>query len=306
MDAEQIELVRGQDGVFTRAQWRAAGEVRGVLDAQLAARRWQTLNESVMVAHNGPLTDRQRQWAAVLSAQAPVAVCGLTALANWGLRGWADEAVHVVVRRGARMLPVKGVTTVVHESRRFHAHDVVDRRPPCTSLERSVVDAAAWSPSAWTAFRIVIAAVQQRLTTADRLLETLAAAGQVRHCRQLRHLLADVSGGAEALSEVAFLRWCRRHALPRPMLQVRTDTAGRRRYLDAEFRRRDGGTLWVEVDGGVHLTLDTRWEDAVKDNDAWLAGRRSLRLISAAIYADDVRALRQVRQALGLPTLVSA
>lgn len=289
-----------QGGIFTRTQWRASGGSTDQLQAQIDAGRWRALNNLVVCRHNGPLTPAQEEWAAVLSAWGPVALAGLTAMTKLGVRGWETSDVHILIRRGATVLPVPGVNVVIHESRRFQTADILPRHPPVTSLERSVIDAAVWSAPVWTAFRIAIAPVQQRLTTGERLLDCLQGVGRVRHRRPLMSLLADVSGGAGALSEVAFLRWCRRHGLPKPRLQVRVDSRGRRRYLDAVFDRPDGSALWVEIDGGVHLTLQTRWEDALKDNEAWMSGQAGLRLVSAAIYADDPRALRQLRTALGL------
>lgn len=286
--------------MLTRADCLARGMSEAEIRAQLAAGRWQALNERVLCRHNGPLT-RDEQWsAAVLSAQPPTGLCGLTGSASWGLKGFEVGDVHVVVRRGAKVLPVTGVSVVVHESRRFSAADVVAGRLPRTSIERSVIDAAAWSADAVLACRITIAAVQQRLTSAGRLRSALEEAGSVRHCRRLRALLVDVEGGAEALSEVAFLRWCRRHGLPAPRTQVRKDFRGRRRYLDAEFTASDGRTVWVEIDGGIHLDLSVRWQDMAKDNEAAIAGQRVLRFTSAAIYLDDPVALEQLRRMLGL------
>jgi len=293
-------LLADQAEVFRREQWYAVGGDRAALQTQLDARRWRALNDAVVVAHNGPLTRQQQLWAVVLGAQPPAALASLTAMELLGVRGFETTSVHVLVRRGARVLPLLGVAVDVHESRRFDTGDVVPRLPPTTTLERAVVDAASWAPDIWTAFRIAVAPVQQRLTTGDRLLETLLAQGRIRFLRPLQSFLADVSGGAQALSEVAFVRWCRRHGFPKPRLQVRTDVRGRRRYLDAWFQRPDGSTLWVEIDGGVHLSLATRWEDQLKDNDAWLSGRRGLRLVSTAIYGDDPRAVEQLRQALGI------
>jgi hypothetical protein len=83
--------------------------------------------------------------------------------------------------------------------------------------------------------------------------------------------------------------------------QRRTDSAGRWRYLDAEFRRpADGKPVGVEIDGGIHLLLSVRNDDTIKDNDASIDGRLVLRYASAGIYADDPRIVRQMRRALGL------
>jgi hypothetical protein len=122
----------------------------------------------------------------------------------------------------------------------------------------------------------------------------------VRHRRQLLALAHDLLGGADALSEVEFLRFCRRHGLPRPICQRRMDSAGRWRYLDATFIRRDGTLLRVEIDGGIHLSLAVRSRDTLKDNDAGLRGRLVLRFTSAAIYADDAQVLAQLRQGLAI------
>jgi hypothetical protein len=294
-------VLRRQDGLLTRGQLRRSGVTESRVRAQIAGCRWRAVNDAVVCTHNGPLTESQARWAAVLSAQPPVALCGLTALQQWGVSGFATAVIHVVVGRGCRVLAVPNVRVAVHESRRFGIGDIsTEHGPATTNLERSVIDAAAWSPNPWTASRIVVAPIQQRLTSAAALRGALKSAGHIRHSQVLRALLADLHGGAEALSEVEFLRWCRRHGFPKPDLQVRLDGIGRRRYIDAGFRRTDGSKVLVEVDGGIHLTLATRWQDSAKDNDAVIAGETTLRFPSVAIYSNDPVAVRQLRAALAV------
>ncbi|MDQ1695123.1 MAG: hypothetical protein QOJ03_476 [Frankiaceae bacterium] len=295
------ELAADQDDVVSREQLLALGFSQGEIAAQVEAGRWRRPNEAVIVLHNGPLTRDQREWAALLSAPAPTALCGLTAARRGGLTGFDTDVVHVLVQRGARLLPLPGVAVKVHESRRFTAADIfVLNMPFRVSIERALIDAAAWSRSPREAARIVVAGVQQRLTTARSLLDELERAGRVRHCRLMELLLADLLGGAQALSEVEFLRFCRRHGLPRPELNRRNDSTGRTRYLDAVFTLPDGRRVRVEIDGGVHLSLTQRWLDTSRDNDLVIAGRAALRFPSVAIYANDAGAVRQLRQALGL------
>lgn len=292
-------LLTVQHGMVTRSQLRGEGVTWSAIRANLRARRWRVLNDQVICTHNGPYRPEQARWAVWLSAPFPCALCSLTAMELHGVRGFETDAIHIVVQRGARVLPTPGVATVVHESRRFTAEDVCHRSsPPSTTLERAVMDAAVWSKDYQTATRIAVAPVQQRLTSAVRLADELALAGRVRYRRLLGAFLADIDGGAQALSEVAFLRWCRRHGFPRPQLQVRLDARGRRRYLDAVFVGRDDRRIVVEVDGGIHLTLRARWQDTVKDNDAALDGELTLRFPSVAIYSDDPRAITQLRRAL--------
>lgn len=290
-----------QSGVATRRQLLDGGHAWAFIRSQIDAGRWRELNEKVVVGHNGPLTWRQRLWAVYLSAPDPAGICGLSSLQSWRVKGFETDDVHVLVGRGARVLPVDGVKVVVHESRRFSAADVVmARRPPCTRVSRAAVDAAAWSPNVWTAMRVFVAPVQQRRETAVVMRAALLEAGHIRYRRQLLALAADMCGGAEALSEAAFLGFCRRHEFPTPRCQRRMDRAGRWRFLDAEFELPNGRIVRVEVDGGVHVVLSVRAEDNLKDNDATLAGKGVLRYASPLIYGDDPRAVAQLRRALGL------
>ncbi|MDQ1706503.1 MAG: hypothetical protein QOF18_2869, partial [Frankiaceae bacterium] len=292
-------LASDQCDVVTREQILALGISRSSIAAEIDAQRWRRLNEVVIVLHNGPLTVEQREWAVILSAPDPSALCTLTALRRAGLVGFDTETVHVLLERGAKLLPLPGLAVHVHESRRFGAGDVrVIAQPRRVSHERAAIDAAAWSRSAHQAARILVAVVQQRLTNPQLLSRELDVVGRVRHCRMMRLLLIDLSGGAQALSEVEFLRFCRRHGLPKPTMNHRVDSAGRRRYLDALFTLADGTTVSVEIDGGVHLNLMQRWLDTSRDNDLYLEGRSGLRFPSVAIYTDDRIAVRQLRQAL--------
>lgn len=295
------QLADDQADVVTREQLYATGLTPGEVNAQVTARRWQQVNEAVVVLHNGPLTRAQQEWAVLLSAPAPSALCALTAARHAGLRGYDDSLVHVVVQRGAKVLDLTGIPVRVHESRRFTAEDVwTFHQLRRTGNARSLLDAAVWSRLPADAARLTTAGVQQRLVTPAELSDELERAGRVRHRRMLRLLLNDLHGRAQALSEVEFLRFCRRHGLPEPRMNVRTDVRGRRRYLDAELVGRDGRVVRVEVDGGVHLSLTQRWLDTARDNDLYLAQRHGLRFPSVAIYTDDPRAVRQLREALDL------
>ncbi len=230
-------------------------------------------------------------------------MCGRTAAAADGLAGWEDDVIHVLVRRGERPSPLPGLAIRVHESRRYEeARDRhPSRTPPRTRLERSLVDAAVWSRSERTACGLLVAGVQQRLTRAERLAGELQAAGRVRHHRLLLQVLHDVAGGAQALSELDFARFCRRHRLPEPERQVvRRDPDGRRRYLDAVLRRRDGVAVAVEIDGAVHLVAETYWSDMARGNEVVIGGDRLLRFPRIALELDEHMVADQLRRALWL------
>lgn len=210
-------LAERQFGVVRRSQLVQLGVSNHVIDAALDAVRWQSLNALVIVMHNGPITLHQEWSAAVLAAEGPACLGGRTAVQAAGVVGWEVEPIHVLVRRGAKFNPLAGIDVKVHESRRFTADDIhPTRTPPQVRIERALVDAAVWSPAPRTACGLLAVGVQQRRTTVPRLRTVLEDAGSVRHRRLLLSVLTDIEGGAQAVSELDFLRFCRRHRLPRP------------------------------------------------------------------------------------------
>jgi hypothetical protein len=141
--------------------------------------------------------------------------------------------------------------------------------------------------------------VQQRLTTAPRLLRELDQAGPIHRRRLLRLLLADIAGGAEALSEIDFARLCRRYQLGRVVHQlIRPDAKGRRRYLDGEIEGPSGRRVRFEVDGAVHLLASSYWDDMKRQNELFIARTPLLRFSTYAFRFEEAVVADQVRRAL--------
>ncbi len=142
---------------------------------------------------------------------------------------------------------------------------------------------------------LVTAAVQQRLTSASRLLTCLDRLGpRVPRRRVLRETLADVEGGAQSLPELQFVRLVRRASLPPPELQVllRLD---RRRYLDAVWR---AYRLHVEVDGRQHLEVRAWDDDQLRQNEVGIDGWLTLRFPSWIVRRRPELVADQVSRAL--------
>jgi hypothetical protein len=173
--------------------------------------------------------------------------------------------------------------------------------PTRVRVERALVDGASWAATPRAACGLLAAGVQQRLTVADRLLAELETAGAIRYRRLLRSALIDIAGGAQAVSEIDFLRFCRRNGFPRPLLQVaRRDSAGRRRYLDATLKGPTGKIVRVEIDGALHLVVRRYWDDMSRGNELSIAGELTLRFPSFVIHDDDPDAVGQLTRALEL------
>ena len=298
-----VELADRQLAVARRAQLEELGLTNGQIDRMLSSGRWRSDAEGlVVVLHNGPLTATQEESVAVLAGGRLCGLAARTAAARGGLQGWPAHKTEVLVPRGTTYPELRLVDVKVHESRRFTDADLHPMAwPPRVSIERALVDAAAWSARPRTACGLLAAGVQQRLTVPGLLLDALEQAGQIRFKGLLRSALVDIEGGAQAVSEMDFIRFCRRNRLPEPQHQVvRRDRDGRRRYLDATLVGPTGRIVRVEIDGALHLVVQTYWDDMYRDNEASIARETQLRLPSFVIHANDPKALEQLRRALDL------
>jgi hypothetical protein len=167
-------------------------------------------------------------------------------------------------------------------------------------LPDSLVVAAASFSNERPAIGLLAAAVQQRIVAAAELITAVTTATRTRHRAALLRALADIGGGADALSEIDFGRLCHRFQLPQPTRQaVRVDEAGRRRYLDAEWRLPDGRVVAAEVDGAVHLSPQRWYADQLRQNEVVLDGTVVLRFPSWLIRTEPALVARQLRRALG-------
>jgi len=90
----------------------------------------------------------------------------------------------------------------------------------------------------------------------------------------IRATLADVAGGAEALSELDLCALVRRFGLPEPDRQVERRDGQGRRWLDAVWHQ---ARLVVEIDGRWHMDVRAWWADMERDNELTVDGYRVLR-----------------------------
>jgi len=291
-------LARRQGGALSRAQLRLFGVDERAVAHQLRGERWQAVGPNVVVTTTGPLSVEARRWVALLSAPEPRALAAWTALEVRGLRRWERDDIHLVVPRGARPAPLPFVQ--VHESRRFTRDDVV----PCagldtTSVTRSALDAAAWAASGREAGGVLAAVVQQRLTTAERLLVEVQRTRTVKHRREALLVLGDVAGGSQSMAEIDLVRLCRRHGLPLPERQVvRRDASGRRRYLDVTWTLASGRSVLLEVDGGLHAAFEQWADDGLRAMEVTRPGETVLRLSAHALRFAEARVVKALRRHL--------
>lgn len=276
------------------AGWTSAG-----IRAQVRAGRWQRIGRAVIL-HNGEPTNAEVTRAGLIVLGPRAVTTAFTALEQWGLTGWQRNRIHVLVPRGARVVRPDEIPLRIHYTDRwdpstFNQHRQLHRPSP------AAVRAASTFTNPRPACGLLAATVQQRLVRPADLVGAVENEPRVRHRAALLSAAHDIAGGAQALSEIDFAQLCRSSGLPQPVRQaVRTDPFGRRRYLDAEWRRADGQRVVVEVDGALHLVSQHWWDDQLRQNELVIDGDVVLRYPSVVVRCREPIVIDQLVRALVL------
>lgn len=270
-------LLRAQDGVVARRQLVSVGASRADVRRMLARRELVEVHPQVYVTHTGRPSRRQLEWAAVLAC-APAALHRESALDAHGMtRDRAPtsnrEPIHLLIARERRISPPAGV---VLERVADHAAWVQQhRRPPRAAFEFALLKAASARDEAG-AIALLSDAVHQGLTTAERLVETIAALTRLRQRALLTEVLADVAAGTRSVLERRYLRDVERaHGLPPGERQLRQHTGSGVVFRDIRY---PGQRTLIELDGAFgHRDSVDRWADLQRDLDASVSDHVTLR-----------------------------
>lgn len=279
-------LAAGQDGVVGRRQLYRAGVPRWLVQRELRVGRWQRTGRQTVAVHNGPLPVEARRWVAVLELGPRAALAGVSALQHDGVSALTDEAIHVIVPRGAQRRRLPGV--VRHESRRFREQDVTAAGLRRTAPAVSAVQAALWAVTARQAAFVLTVVVQQGLCLPAHLADVLASVRRHRWRATLLATVADLSDGVRSLGELDVALAMRSRGLPEPARQAIRRRASGTQYLDADFP--DYG-LCLEVDGEQHDLPWARLADLVRDIGLVTEGRSVVRIPLLAWRVDQHRVL---------------
>ena len=146
-----------------------------------------------------------------------------------------------------------------------------------------------WAKSDRQATLLMLMAVQQGFTTADRLAVELLDVRRDRRLGLMYGVLAELAGGIRSLSELDFVKGCRERGLPEPESQAIHRTKDGTYYLDFRWPR---WRVVVEVDGIQHSWVTEIVDDALRQNSLVLAGDTVLRLPALGSPALSGRVLR--------------
>lgn len=290
--AAAVEASRDYGGVLSRSMLRGLGFASFDIRREVRQGRWQVIGFQSVATHTGDLGDTAQAWIALWNTGIGCATLdGASALIAAGLTGWSERHVHVSVPRGAQCPHPDGVR--VHRVRRL-VGESSDTGMPRARPEYAAVRAAHWAASDRAAATILAMAVQQRLTTAERLrVADLAIGGRTRRAF-LTRIIEDIADGAHSLGELDFTAMCRRHGLPPPDRQVVRTTAAGRCYLDARWP----GGLVVEIDGSGHRQGVAVMDDNLRQNEITLGADRVLRFDLLALRLSEAEVMDQVRRGL--------
>ncbi|HEY2271971.1 MAG TPA: hypothetical protein VGH30_04310 [Jatrophihabitantaceae bacterium] len=284
--AATTEFARASDtAVSTVPDLVRDGCTRSEAAAWLRAGRWHRFGKAV-VLHNGELTREERGRVGVLNCGPRAYLGSFSAIESMGLKTWERDEVHVLAPSGVPRPRLGEPHIVLHHTADLAPVDVLEIRR-CQRIAPALVLAASSFTNPRPACGILAAGVQQRLTTPSQLRAVLDRAPRVRHRHDLLLAVNDIAGGAEALSEIDFVRLCRRHRLPPPTQQrIRLESGGRRRFLDAEWRLPDGRVIAAEIDGAVHLAVRKWWDDQLRQNEIVITGTWVLRYPSVIVRTE--------------------
>lgn len=223
--------------------------------------QWQRLTHSTFLASPANPTDLQLAWAALLHCGARSALAGHNALVLHGWRDTLRKPFDVVCPNPMRQAP-KWI-----RPRRVLTEQAMVTTPPRVNAHDATLQAAAWARSQRQAMYVVVSSLQQRMTSAPRLAELLAARPRLRRRGLISRVVDEYAGGSQSLNEVDLGAVCRKHGLPQPVRQVsRMDEFGTARSIDAEFEG-PNGIIRVEVEGMHHFDPDN-WLQTLRRSNA--------------------------------------
>ena len=212
------DIAESRDLVTTARFLADDGVTRRQRAAEVESGRWRRVGLAI-VMHNGPLSPAQRRRVARIHAGPRSLLTAFTVAEICGLRG---PGARTGGRPGMCRDPPPswsarcrcGSTSTVFTRRRAWCPAVV--LEPCPTRWSVPQRHSAATPSGVRVARRGGAAAADDDGGARRGTHRHS---RTRHRRALTLAIADIEGGSQALSEIDFVRLCRRHRLPQPLQQ---------------------------------------------------------------------------------------
>lgn len=286
-------LRREQNGIISRRQLIELGATDHDIARMLRRRELHQTRPGIYVDHNGQLTRRQREWAALLA-------CSPAALSHESaMPGGKTPVVHVCVAPDRTLQQVAGV--LVHRTSHLSTRVDWHRRPPRVRPEHATIDvmeARIRRGDVAGAYAALTRACYTREVVPRLLRAALAERAKVTRRKVVSGMIDDVDHGACSVLERGYLELVERaHGLPRGQRQRRSHATGRRTDQDVHY---EGYAVVVEPDGlAFHDSPEARDIDARRDlAEAAVSGALTLRVTYGLVFSDACRTARWIAQVL--------
>jgi len=264
------EVAARQHGVVTTAQLLDAGISGEGMRRRVGAGRLHRLHRGVYAVGHRAVTFEGRCLAAVMALGESAVLSHRSAAELWGLMPRAVGPIHLTVPEGGRR---KRAGLIIHRSRTLTPEQTaVKAGVRLTDPARTLADL--------------------RLGLSDELHQRAA-----RRALDLGLISRSEVGSDAALTrselERRFLRLCRRHRLPRPIVNARIGP------YEVDFLWRES-RLVVETDGfEYHGTRDAFERDRARDADLQARGYRVLRFTHRQLRQEPRTIAAPLRTLLG-------
>jgi hypothetical protein len=289
-----LELAEHQCGIVTKSQAAAVGLSRRVVASHVQYGRWQRLHPGVFATFSGVPSRLAVLWAAVLSAGPGAVLSYQTAAELVGLSTGPSDLVHVTIPSSRRVVSRPGLA--IHISARVAAARHPVRLPPQTRVEETILDLAGTARTIDDACAWITRGLGSRLTTQDKLRQTLELRAKVRWRAELTELLtADAAGFHSILERRYHCDVERPHGLPTAQRQVMFRIGDHNEYRDVLY---EAYRTAVELDGDATHAADIRRRDVRRDNAAAADGIATLRYRWFDVTQTPCRVAAEVAQVL--------
>lgn len=282
-DTRLAALLRRQDGVVSRCQLICLDLQPHEIARLLRRRELAQAFPGVYVNHTGPLTPRQREWVAVLTAW-PAALTGASALPEI-----SSGTIQLAVGRGRKLQLPPGVR--IRRADDLESRVEWQRQPPRVRVEHAILDLMSdkiLADDVAGAFHALTQVAHSRRTTADRILAALDERPRLSGRALIRGLLHDLRDGACSVLEREYLhRVERAHGLPAADRQRASRATGTITLLDVPYPEFG---LIVELDGRFFHSGAQADTDAFRDLAEMADGDRpTLRVTYGLVFGTPCR-----------------
>ncbi len=265
-DGRIATLAHGQGGYVKRKQLLALGESRYQIEYRVKAGRLITEYNGVYAVGHRPTLPQDRAKGALLACGPDAVLSHGSAATLWGIFKRWDTPFEVTVRSARRRAGIR-----IHRAALSRADIRWQAGIRVTSPARTLLDIAPRVKQ-----RTLTRAVNDLRRSGQLRLEALAELLQrcPRHpgARRLRPFLDAPTNPTRSEFEDAFLAFCERFGLPRPLVNTRVAGAEVDAYFPAE-------RLIVELDGwDFHSSRDSFQSDRERDAAMLALGLETVRI----------------------------